>query len=89
MNLGGFRSYDAAPDANASDLIAVNQESAVSPVTARPAAISAEESTVEPPNESIPEVSPESKEEMPPPRKKLTIKLGGARKASSSQGSPE
>ena len=86
MNLGGFRSYGPTPDAPANSS-EVKQES--NETTASPVSIIVANGNMSPPIEDSQAVSQRSPAESmpPPPKKKLTLKLG-ARKPSS-QGSPE
>lgn len=91
MNLGGFRSYGPAPDADTKTSVEVGQTLAPVETQMAPAAAS-------PPKSESPDVAlatqreapmEDAKQDMPapPPRPKLMLKLGSKR--GSSQGSPE
>ena len=82
MNLGSFRSYGPPPDTDTATPEVKHEsiETAPSPVEPSPVELAATNGHVSPPAEA-------SQGMPPPPRPKLTLKLG-SRKASS-QGSPE
>jgi len=87
-NLGSFRSYDPPAEAELPPASIVKQEhfeTTQSPITASPINVLASPFQDERPNE--PAATDDIKQEMPPPpRPKLTLKLGGRR--TSAQGSP-